>query len=187
MARGKLIVIAAPSGSGKTTIAQEVMRRHPSLGFSVSATTRQRRANERDGTDYFFLSAGEFKKRVAAGDFVEWEEVFGHCYGTLKSEVDRLIAAGKDTLFDVDVKGALSIKRLYPEALLIFIKPPSLEVLRERLLGRRSENDDSVARRLERVPMEMEAGKLFDVQVVNDNLDRAVEEVDKKVREYVQQ
>src|SRR5512139_1377747 len=126
---GRLIVVAGPSGSGKTTIAQALLARNPSLEFSVSATTRRRRPAEEDGKDYFFLSQEEFMRRVGAGEFVEWEEVFGNFYGTLRAEVERGLRAGRQVLFDVDVKGALSIKRHFPQALLLFILPPSREVL----------------------------------------------------------
>lgn len=184
--RGKLVVIAAPSGAGKTSIAREILRRNPTLSFSVSATTRQRRGEEIDGKDYFFLTRPEFEQRVSAGEFVEWEEIFGNLYGTLRSEVDRALSAGRHLLFDVDVKGALSIKRVYAEALLIFIRPPSLEVLRDRLIGRHTESDETVARRLARVPMELEAGRAFDCQVVNDDLARATDEVQQKVSIHLQ-
>ncbi len=185
MAPGKLIVLSAPSGSGKTTIAREIMRRNPSLGFSVSATTRVKRDSEIDGGDYFFLTPGDFKRRVDAGEFVEWEEMYGNLYGTLKSEVDRAISHGRHLLFDVDVKGGLAIKKLFPSALLIFIAPPSVSALHDRLLGRRTENETTLARRLDRVPMEMELGKGFDRWIVNDNLDDAIAGVDRIVKEYL--
>ena len=147
--RGKLIVISAPSGSGKTTIAKEIMKMNPSLGFSVSATTRRKRETEVDGKDYFFLTEEEFNRRVANNEFAETEEVYpGKWYGTLKSEIDRLLNAGQDILFDLDVKGGLSIKKLYPEACLIFIKAPSFDVLKQRLAGRKTEDAATVQKRL---------------------------------------
>jgi guanylate kinase len=183
--RGRLIVISAPSGSGKTTIARAIMQKYPGILFSVSATTRPPRAGEVDGKDYFFLSKVEFQSRVKAGDLVEWEEIYGNYYGTLKSEVDRALKRGTIMLFDVDVKGALSIKRTYPDdSLLIFIKPPSFEVLKERLLNRKTEDEATIRRRLDRVPMELDKGNECDWQVVNDDLQTAINKVDKIIREH---
>jgi guanylate kinase len=183
--RGRLIVISAPSGSGKTTIARAIMQKYPGILFSVSATTRPPRAGEVDGKDYFFLSKVEFQSRVKVGDLVEWEEIYGNYYGTLKSEVDRALKRGTIMLFDVDVKGALSIKRTYPDdSLLIFIRPPSFEVLKERLLNRKTEDEATIRRRLDRVPMELDKGNDFDWQVVNDDLQTAINKVDKIIREH---
>ena len=183
--RGRLIVISAPSGAGKTSIARAILERTPHTRFSVSATTRPMRETEREGVDYFFLTKEEFLRRVEAQEFAEWEEIYGDYYGTLRSEIDRALAMGERILFDVDVKGGLSIKRLYPEALLVFIEPPSLEILRERLRNRRTEDPETLRRRLARVPMEMELGKSFDHQVVNDRLDRAIGEVEQIVQQYL--
>ena len=183
--QGKLVVVSAPSGSGKTTIAREIMRRNPSLTFSVSATTRAKRSYEVNGRDYFFLTKEEFTRRVAAGEFVEWEEIYGDYYGTLKSEVERALTSGRHLMFDVDVNGGLSIKKEYPQALIIFIKLPSVEALRQRLAHRRTEDEATIAKRMERVPMELEKGKLFDYQVVNDELPRAVDEAQKIVQQYL--
>jgi len=183
--RGKLIVVAAPSGSGKTTIARSILKRNSLLRFSVSATTRPKRRGETDGVDYFFLKPEEFRHHVDAGHFVEWEEIYGNLYGTLKSEVDAALRQGKHLLFDVDVKGALSIKRAYPEACLIFIRPPSVLVLEERLRARLTEDAEALHRRLERVPMELAQASLFDWQVVNDLLPRATEEVQMIVENHL--
>jgi guanylate kinase len=183
--RGKLIVIAAPSGTGKTSIAKEILRTHPGLQFSISATTRKKRPGEEEGKDYFFLDRTAFERKVSAGDFVEWEEVYGDCYGTLKAEVDRALGNGKHLLFDVDVKGGLSIKRHYPGALLIFIRPPDVDTLLERLRNRHTEDEATINRRMERVPMELEKGKEFDYQVVNDDLARAISEVQSIVEHYL--
>ena len=185
MKRGKLIVISAPSGSGKTTIARAIMQRYPGMLFSVSATTRPPRAGELEGRDYFFLLKEEFQRRVQHGDLVEWEEIYGNYYGTLKSEVDRALQQGTIMLFDVDVKGALSIKKTYPnDSILIFIKPPSFEALQQRLLNRKTEDEATIRRRLDRVPMELEKGSQFDWQVVNDDLQSAVNKVDEIIREH---
>jgi len=183
--RGKLLVVSGPSGSGKTSIAQEILKRNPSLSFSVSATTRAMRTGERDGRDYYFLNREEFLRRVAAGEFVEWEQLYGNFYGTLKRETEKALRQGKRLLFDVDVKGALSIKRQFPEAVLIFIAPPSLEILQQRLRNRHTEDEAALARRLERVPLELEQGKEFDHRVVNDDLGRAIAEVEAIVQHYL--
>jgi guanylate kinase len=182
---GKLVVISAPSGAGKTTIARALLERCSSLSFSVSATTRPRRPAEIDGRDYFFLSRPEFERRVEAGEFVEWEEIYGNYYGTLKAEILRAGAEGRNLLFDVDVKGGLSIKRHYPHALLIFIRPPSLEALRRRLENRNTEDARTLEQRMERVAMEMDRGRAYDHTCINDDLPRAVAEVEQIVEPYL--
>jgi len=183
--RGKLVVVSAPSGAGKTTIARALLDYFPGMTFSVSATTRKRRAGETEGRDYLFLAREDFQRLVDAGKFVEWEEIYGDLYGTLRSEVDRARREGRHLLFDVDVKGGLSIKRAYPDALLIFVRPPSVDVLMERLRGRKTEDDATVARRMARVPMEMELGNRFDHTIVNDVLERAVAEARELVTHHL--
>jgi guanylate kinase len=175
----KLIVIAAPSGSGKTSIAHEILRRHPEIEFSVSATTRPKRGTEIDGKDYYFISRKEFEEGIAEQKFIEWENIYGDFYGTPRSEIRRVVGAGKSILFDVDVKGALSIKKQYPEAILIFIKPPSVEILYSRLVKRKTDSPESLKKRLDRVPMELLKENEFDYRVVNDDLEKAVSEVER--------
>lgn len=175
----KLIVLSAPSGCGKTTIAREILKRHPDLLFSVSATTRRKREYEIEGKDYFFLSKEEFEIKIKNNALAEWEQIYGDYYGTLRSEVEKALRSGKAMMFDVDVKGAISIKQKYPDdTILIFIKPPSLEVLEERLKNRKTEDAATIQRRLERVPMEMAKAVEFNRSVINDDLQRAIGDVD---------
>jgi guanylate kinase len=182
MLRGHLFVVSAPSGSGKTTIVKAILAKHPSMLFSVSATTRPKRDIETNGKDYFFLERKEFERRIQADELVEWEEIYGNLYGTLKSEVEKVLSSGKSMLFDIDVKGGLSIKRKYPDdSLLIFIRPPSIEVLEARLRNRKTEDEETFRRRMARVTMEMGMASQFDHQVVNDNLQTAIDEVDKLI------
>ncbi len=186
MSKGILIVIAAPSGCGKTTIAKAILEKNPKMLFSVSATTRPMRNGEVDGKDYFFISKEEFKRRIEANDLVEWEEIYGNYYGTLKSEIERALAKGLIMLFDVDVKGALSIRKHFPEeSVLIFIKPPSYKVLESRLKNRKTESEDTLRKRLERVPMELEQGDQFDFQVINDVLNKAIGDVNEIVQTII--
>jgi len=185
MSRGKLVVISAPSGAGKTTIARAVLAAFPALRFSVSATTRPIRPNEVQRRDYIFLTREEFLRKVEAGEFVEWEEIYGDCYGTLKAVVERALRGGGHILFDVDVKGGLSIKREYPDTCLIFLRPPRVEDLLERLRNRKTENPGTITRRMERVPMELALGASFEHQVVNDTLERAIKEVNGIVAAYL--
>jgi guanylate kinase len=182
MSLGKLVVVSAPSGAGKTTIVKAILEKYPSMLFSVSAATRIKRKMEVDGKDYFFLSRQEFERRIRAGELVEWEKIYGNLYGTLKSEVDTALLSGKAMLFDIDVKGGLSIKRTYPDdSVLIFIKPPSIEILEARLRGRKTEDETTFKRRMDRVAMELGLASQFDYQVVNDDLQTAIAEVDKLV------
>ena len=182
MSLGKLIVVSAPSAAGKTTIVKAILEKYPSLLFSVSAATRTKRETEIDGKDYFFLPRQEFERRIQAGELVEWEEIYGNLYGTLKSEVDKALSSGKAMLFDIDVKGGLSIKRTYPnDSVLIFIKPPSIEILEARLRGRKTEDETTFRKRMDRVAMELGIASQFDYQVVNEDLPTAIAEVDRIV------
>lgn len=181
-----LFVISAPSGAGKTTIVNEVLKDKPELVFSVSATSRPKRDSENEGKDYFFLTKEEFREKIDNGELVEYETLFNdHYYGTLKSFVNKAILEGKDLIFDIDVKGALSIKNLYGEkAVLIFIEPPNKETLRERLINRGTEPNDHIEERLKRIDMEMGACKEFDYRVVNDDLKTAVNEVEQIINKF---
>ncbi len=162
-----------------------MLAQFPSLSFSVSATTRPMRDGEKDGVDYFFLSRAEFERRIAEGDFAEWEEIYGNLYGSLRSEIDRAAREGRHVLFDIDVKGALSVKRLYPGALLVFIRPPSIDVLRKRLRDRKTEDEETFARRMQRVAMELGMEGSFDRVVVNDDLARAIVDVRVCIEQYL--
>lgn len=175
MQAGKLMLFSAPSGSGKTTLVRWLLEQPLNVRFSVSATSRPPRANEVDGRDYFFLSPGAFRARIEAGDFLEWEEVYTDTYyGTLRSEVERLLAQGSHVLLDVDVKGGLSIKRLYgDQALAVFVQPPSIEVLRDRLTSRGTDSPSVIEERLKKAAWELLFADSFDVVIVNDDLETA--------------
>lgn len=186
MKNPKLFAFAAPSGGGKTSIIKPLLKKYPEIEFSVSATTRSMRPGETNGKDYFFLTKPEFEGLIASGGFVEHEFFFDNHYGTLKREVDRALKAGHSMIFDVDVKGALSIRRMYPnESVLIFIVPPSIDVLEQRLRTRGTEDEQKVRTRLQRAAMEMETGKQFDATVVNDDLERAIADVDRIITKHI--
>lgn len=176
---GKALIFSAPSGSGKTTIVKHLLSQNPDLGFSISASTRDKRGRtESHGKDYYFLTPEEFKKKIDEDAFIEWEEVYeGNFYGTLKSEIDRIWNSGKNVIFDVDVKGGLNLKKYFGDrALAVFVKVPTLEVLRERLRDRGTESDESLSRRLFKANFEMSFQDKFDVVLVNENLVKSLEE-----------
>lgn len=185
--QGRAIIVSAPSGAGKTTIVRHLMERGLGLAFSVSATTRPMRGNERDGHDYWFLSEPEFRRRIAANAFVEWEEVYpGRFYGTLRDELTRIQAAGSHPVFDVDVEGGLNLKKEFgASALALFIAPPSLEALERRLRDRGTENPESLAKRVGKAAHELSYAPRFDRTVVNDDLGRACSEAETLVREFL--
>ena len=175
------IVFSAPSGAGKTTIVRRLLEKYPALAVSISATTRPRRPGERDGVDYIFMDESEFKQAKENNQFLEYEQVHGNYYGTLKSTVNDLRTRGKTVVFDIDVKGALSIRSHYPDSFLIFIKPPDIEVLIERLKGRKSETEESIRKRLKRIEFEYTFMGHFDYVVINDDLERAVADIERKI------
>lgn len=175
---GKLVIFSAPSGSGKTTIVRELLQRFKCFEFSISATSRQPRGQEQDGIDYYFLTNEEFKERVERNEFVEWEEVYqGTCYGTLKSEMERIWAKGNTILFDVDVMGGINLKHIFGnDACSMFIMPPSIEELERRLRGRGTDTEEVILKRIAKAEFELSKASEFDHIVVNDKLDKAVEE-----------
>ena len=183
---GKIIVIVAPSGAGKTTIAQRLLKEYPQIKFSVSATTRPPRKGETDGQDYYFLDEDEFDRKVDDNQFLEWEFYSGNKYGTLRSEVDKLVESGYFPLLDIEVKGALNVQKLYNSGVVsIFIEPPSMDELANRLSNRGSETDKSLSKRLERAEMEMKYADHFDHSVVNDDLETAYAEVKEIIESYI--
>ncbi|MFY8001930.1 MAG: guanylate kinase [Candidatus Kapaibacteriota bacterium] len=187
MAQGykRLFIFSAPSGAGKTTIAKHLLTQYDFMRFSISATTRARRPQETHAKDYYFLSLAEFEEAVRHGDLAEHEQIFGNYYGTLRSEIDSALRDGKSLVFDIDVKGALSLQRAYPsESLLIFVAPPSMEVLTRRLTERNTESDEQLKLRLERAAMELAEQDKFDEIIVNDDLERAFADARAIVEQY---
>jgi len=184
---GKLFVFTAPSGSGKTTIVRYILSTFKNTGFSVSATTRAKRPHEVHGKDYFYLSVETFKLWVSLDAFAEWEEVYkGQFYGTLKSEIERLTSMGRHVVFDVDVKGAISIKHLYPEeTMTIFIKVPSMEILEKRLRLRGNDDEESLKKRLTKAREELTFEPQFDVVLVNDVLEQTLKEAEDIVQKFL--
>jgi guanylate kinase len=180
--KGKLFVFSAPSGTGKTTIIRNVMDQFPELAFSISATTRGKRITETEGVDYFFMDKDEFKKKVRNDEFLEWGKFFGYYYGTLKELVFEKINNGISILLEVDVKGALNIKDVYHDSVLIFISPPSIEELKKRLMNRKTESDEDFKKRITRAEMELNYREKFDYNVYNYNLDDAQKEVNEIIK-----
>lgn len=188
MQKGKLIVFSAPSGSGKTTIVRHLLGLSElNLEFSISATSREPRGEEINGSDYYFISLDEFKKHIKAEDFLEWEEVYrDNFYGTLKSEIERIWAKGKNVIFDIDVAGGLRIKRKFPEeTLAVFVKPPSIDELKIRLKKRSTESEDKINMRIAKASVELATAPQFDMIIKNYDLDVAKEEAYQLVKDFL--
>lgn len=185
---GKLVIFSAPSGSGKTTIVRHLLQKGFNLEFSISACSRAPRGKEQHGLDYYFLTTEEFKSRIAAHEFVEWEEVYeGRYYGTLKSEMERIWSKGHHVLFDVDVVGGVNLKKQFGDkALSIFIMPPSIDTLRNRLHSRATDTPEEIERRLAKAKEEMEFADKFDFVVINDNLEAAIAETEKLLIRFLE-
>lgn len=186
---GKLIICSAPSGSGKTTLVRYLLSQNLNLHFSISATTRLPRGTEQDGKDYYFLSASEFQKKVQNDEFVEWEEVYkGVCYGTLKAEIESLLEAGKNVIFDVDVKGGLKLKEYYQDkALALFIAPPSVKELKKRLTCRATDTISVIEERIAKAEYELSFKEKFDIVVVNEVLQDSEKEIVRVVTDFLGQ
>ncbi len=187
--KGELIIFSAPSGAGKTTIVKRILESVSKLEFSVSACSREMRPGEKDGKDYYFLDVDDFKGKIENDEFLEWEEVYkDHYYGTLKSEVQRIWNGGKHVIFDVDVIGGLNIKKFYGEnALAIFVMPPSVNHLKERLRGRSTDSDKNIQTRIDKAEEELKYAEQFDVILVNDELEKAVNEALVLINEFLKQ
>lgn len=186
--RGKLIVFSAPSGSGKTTLVHHLIsQRDLNLDFSISATSREKRGNEKDGKDYYFISLDNFKKQINEDDFIEWEEVYqGNLYGTLKSEIERIWSKGKHVIFDIDVVGGLRIKEKFPEqTLAVFVQPPSIEEMEFRLRNRKTDTEEKIKERVQKAVRELKFSSRFDVVLVNDNLEKAKKEAYNLVLNFI--
>ncbi|MGE5581920.1 MAG: guanylate kinase [Bacillota bacterium] len=178
MARGLLIVVSGPSGVGKNTVISNLFNCWPGLKYSISATTRAPRPNEVDGRNYFFISESEFVKRIEAGAFLEWAKVYDHYYGTPKSYIEEMLAAGFDMILDIDVQGASKIKKTMPEAVLVFLSPPSLAELKKRLIGRQTEPESEIIRRLQYIKTEFQAVPEYDYFIVNREIDLTCQQIE---------
>lgn len=188
MKKGKIIILSAPSGTGKSTIIDRLRCKEDlELEFSISATSRKPRGPESDGKEYYFLTAQEFEDKIKNNEFVEWEEVYsGTKYGTLRKEVDRILGSGKNLIMDIDVKGALNVKKQYGnDAISIFILPPGLEQLEVRLRGRNTDSEESLRKRIEKAEHEMSFAEDFDKKIVNDILEKAVSDIETVIREFI--
>lgn len=187
MNKGKLIVFSAPSGAGKTTLVKHALETLKNIQFSISCTTREKREGEVDGKDYYYITAEEFKGKIANDEFVEYEEVYtNNFYGTLKSEVERITESGQSVIFDIDVVGALNIKRIYgEECITVFVNPPSLETLKERLISRNTESEDKLKQRIDKAGIEMETAPKFDYILLNDDLETAKKETLEVISNFI--
>ena len=185
--KGKIIVFSGPSGGGKTTIVKEILKNLPEIVFSISTTTRPRRKTEKDGVEYFFISEAEFLKKIENNEFIEWEKFYDYYYGTYKSFVEENIDLGKPVLLELDVKGALTIKRLYPYSHLIYISPPSFEELERRLRQRQTESESDFVKRIDRAIMELSLKGKFDDIIENIKLDAAIAEAKSLVKKILKE
>lgn len=186
--KGKLVIFSAPSGAGKTTLVRAVLEGIKEIEFSISACSREPRKNEVNGKDYYFIGIDGFREKISEGAFLEWEEVYkDHYYGTLKSEVERIRNKGRHVIFDVDVYGGLSIKKHYgDQAIAIFIMPPSVEILAQRLRDRSTDSEKDIKKRLDKALHEIDKAGEFDTIIINDNLDEAIEESRRVVKEFLE-
>lgn len=176
--KGHLLIVSGPSGVGKSTVVKAILERRPQLRYSISYTTRPRRGNEQDGVDYHFISESAFQKKIEEDEFAEWAEVHGHLYGTSALYIEEILANGQDVLLDIDVQGAKSMSARYPDALLVFMVPPSMEELERRIRKRRADSPVVIDRRLKNAEEEMDHAHLYDHVLVNDVLDRTVSELE---------
>jgi len=186
--QGKLIVFSAPSGSGKTTLVHHLIaQKDLNLDFSISATSREKRGDEKDGKDYYFISLDNFKRQINEGNFVEWEEVYrSNLYGTLKSEIERIWSNGKHVIFDIDVVGGLRIKKKFPEqTLAVFVQPPSIQEMELRLRNRKTDTEEKIKERVQKAERELKFSNQFDVVLVNDNLEKAKKEAYKLALNFI--
>jgi guanylate kinase len=174
---GRIIAVSSPSGGGKTSIIKRILKDFPEIIFSVSATTRPKRSNETNGVDYYFITDLEFEQKIKNGEFIEWERFYDYYYGTLKSEVDNNLPAGRSVLFEIDVKGAISLKKIYKDSVLIFIDPPSFDELVKRLKRRKTETEIDLQKRIDRAKMELSFKPKFDYIFVNDDLEKVYKQI----------
>ncbi|MCJ7821001.1 MAG: guanylate kinase [Bacteroidales bacterium] len=183
----RLLIISAPSGAGKSTLVNHLLSSGLPLSFSVSVTSRKPRRSEKEGREYYFITAGEFRKKINAGDLVEWEEVYkAHFYGTLRSEIERIHSSGKVVLFDVDVRGGINLKKIFGhEALSIFIMPPSVEELEKRLVTRGTDGPEKIKMRIEKASSEIKLADMFDNVIINDDLEKACSDILKVVTSFL--
>lgn len=185
--KGEIIAVAAPSGAGKTTIVKQILKQYPEIVFSISATTRPIRAVETDGIEYFFITEKEFLEKIENDEFVEWEKFYDYYYGTFKETVENCINEQKTILLELDVKGALSLKKIYPEAHLIYIMPPSYEELVKRLKDRQTESSEDLKKRIERAKMELSLKDQFDYLIENKDLEKAIKETADLIKKIIKQ
>lgn len=185
--QNKVIIFSAPSGAGKTTLVKHLLELFPVLEFSISACSREKRPNETNGKDYFFISAEEFKNKIDHQNFIEWEEVYQGCYyGTLRSEIERIWNNGNIVIFDVDVKGGINLKRIFGEkALSIFVSPPNIQVLEQRLRARSTESEESLKKRIDKASLEMQFASQFDKIIVNNELSKTFQEAEQIVKDWI--